>query len=225
MSRVAHSLRQSFIAGLLALLPVYVTVRLLLFAFSVLDSALGNVINAILALGVPGWDRYIPGLGIVATVALVTGAGWLLRYLVFKRVVHSIDAFLDRIPVVRSIHHASRQFIDLLRGTQSTPFQQVVLIEYPMPGRWTMALLSRDQVDDGNQGADDLVVVFVPSNHLHLGYPILIARSEVRPNDMKNEDAIKYFVSCGVLLQDPLPRTGRLPSLQPPADPPAPMAP
>lgn len=204
MRGLAHTLRQSFIAGLLALLPVYVTVRLILFAFELLDGALGHAVNALLGLGIPGWDRYVPGLGLLATVAVVTAVGWLLRYLLFKRVVQAVDGLLERIPIVRSIHHATRQFIDLLRGAQATPFQQVVLFEYPMPGRYTVGLLAREQVDDGRGGADDLVVVFVPSNHLHLGYPVLVRRSEVRPVDMKIEDAIKFFVSCGVLLQDPI---------------------
>ena len=215
MARLAHTLRQSFVAGLLALLPVYVTVRLLLFAFEVLDSALGKGINALLELGIPGWDRYVPGLGLVATVALITAAGWLLRYIVFKRVVHAIDGLLERIPVVRSIHLATRQFIDLLRGAQATPFEQVVLIEYPMPGRFTVGLLARDHVDDGRGGADDLVVVFVPSNHLHLGYPVVLPRGEVRPLDMKVEDAIKFFVSCGVLLNDPMDLSRKLPAPSP----------
>lgn len=219
MDRAMHTFRQSFVAGLLALLPVYVTVRLLVFAFEVLDGAIGKTLNRGLELLVPGWNLYVPGLGLLATVVLVTLVGWLLRYLVFKRVVSAVEDLLTRIPVVRSVHAASKQFIDLLRGTQSTPFRQVVLIEYPMPGRWTVGLLARDQVDDGRDGADDLVVVFVPSNHLHLGYPVVMPRKEVRPLDMKIEDAIKFFVSCGVLLQDPIVRDGALPPAAPPPAP------
>ena len=75
-----------------------------------------------------------------------------------------------------------------------------------MVGRQTLGLLARDRVTDDPD--DDRVVVFFPSNHLHLGYPVLLSRDDVTVIDMSVEDAIKFFVSCGVVAEDSLGRSG-----------------
>ena len=58
------------------------------------------------------------------------------------------------------------------------------MIEYPMPGRYMLALLTNETVDDARGGTDDFVVVFVPSNHLHLGHPVIVPRAHAHPVDM-----------------------------------------
>ncbi len=77
------------------------------------------------------------------------------------------------------------------------------MVEYPMPGRYMLALLTLEKIDDTRGGNDDLVVVFLPSNHLHLGHPLILARRHVYPIDMTPEEAIKYLVSCGAVLNAP----------------------
>lgn len=214
---IGSTLRQSFIAGLLVLLPVFVTVRVLYFVFEILDGALGKTLNRVLHVWIPGFEGYIPGIGLLATLLVVVGVGWFTRFVYVKQLLGAVDGLLSRIPFAKSIYNASKQFLELLRGSANLPFRHVVMIEYPMPGIWTMGLLARDQVDDGQAGAADMVVVFVPSNHLHLGYPVVMPREKVRPIQMKPEDAIKFFVSCGVLLHDPIRFDGVL-------GPPAPVA-
>jgi uncharacterized membrane protein len=66
-----------------------------------------------------------------------------------------------------------------------------------------LALLTRETVDDARGGADDFVVVFVPSNHLHLGHPVIVPRTHAHPIDMAPEEAIKYLVSAGSVLNVP----------------------
>ena len=211
MRKLLNWFRGNLVAGLLVLLPIYVTGRILLLLFNVLDGALGPTVNRFIQAAVPGWKLHVPGTGLVFTVILVVLVGWATRYLVFKRLIDWMDLVFAQIPLVRSIYAATRQFIDLLRGGGHTPFQQVVMIEYPMPGCWTMGLLSRSSVSTPEGEDSSRVVVFVPSNHLHLGYPVVLPRESVRPIEMAVEDAVKFFVSCGVLLNGTIRTDGRLP--------------
>ena len=199
------SLRQSFLAGLLALLPLFITWKVLSFAFSTVDSLLGDRLNDLLQ-GTTAITVHVPGLGLLATAVIILAIGYLSRKVFFKRGLELVEAAINRVPMVRSLYAASRQIVSPFTDNAKLPFSKVVLVEYPMVGRQTLGLLARDRVtDDPN---DDRVVVFFPSNHLHLGYPVLLSRDDVTVIDMSVEDAIKFFVSCGVVAEDSLGRSG-----------------
>jgi uncharacterized membrane protein len=201
---LAKTLRQSFIAGLLVLLPVLVTYKILAFAFVAVDGLFGPTINRLLSHTIPDWDLYLPGVGIVTTLLVVLGIGWFTRYLAFKRIVAWAEAGIERIPLASTIYKGVKQVVSPFTGkSDALPFTNVVMIEYPMPGRYSLGLLTCERVESGRGDDNDFVVVFLPSNHLHLGYPVIMARSQVHPIDMTPEEAIKYLVSCGAVLTVP----------------------
>jgi uncharacterized membrane protein len=202
--KLAKKLRQSFIAGLLVLLPVLVTYKILAFAFVAVDGLFGPTINRLLSHTIPNWNLYLPGVGIVTTLLVVLGIGYFTRYLAFKRIVHWAEAGIERIPLASTIYKGVKQVVSpFTDGTDALPFTNVVMIEYPMPGKYSLGLLTCDRVETRPGADDDFVVVFLPSNHLHLGYPVIMARSQVHPIDMTPEEAIKYLVSCGAVLTVP----------------------
>jgi uncharacterized membrane protein len=157
---------------------------------------LGKRTDALISL-LAGRPVHVPGLGLVATAALVLVIGVLANKLFFKRLVGSIEAGIERLPVVRSLYNASRQIVAPFTGESKQPFSRVVLVEYPMPGRWTLGLVAKERASA--VADDDRMVVFFPSNHLHLGYPVVLSRHDVTDIDMSVEDAVKFFVSCGVV--------------------------
>lgn len=196
MDWVRKNLRQSFLAGLIALLPLYITFKVLNIVFELVDKPLGARIDAVLTVlrGVP---THVPGLGLLLTLVVVLAIGGLTRLVVFRQVFRWVDLLLDRVPLVRQLYNASRQIVRPFTDAQALPFSEVVLAEYPMAGRWTLGFVaSRDL---SSMPGDDRVVVFFPSNHLHLGYPVLLSRAHITPIDMSVEDAVKFFVSCGVI--------------------------
>jgi uncharacterized membrane protein len=205
VQRITSSLRQSFLAGLLALLPLFITFQILSVVFAWVDGPLGRQINGMLA-ALTGQAIHIPGLGLLGTGVLVLLVGWLTRRVFFKRILAALEALIERVPVVRSLYNASRQIVVPFTDKEKLPFSKVVLVEYPMAGRHTLGLLAKEHVTE--DGDDDRVVVFFPSNHLHLGYPVILPRHDVTVIDMSVEDAVKFFVSCGVIGDDRLVRSG-----------------
>lgn len=218
------SIKQSFLAGLLALLPIFITWKILAVVFTMVDGVLGTKLNKLIQ-ATTGITWHIPGLGLLVTLALVVMIGALTRLVFFKRFLESFEAFIERVPVVRSLYNASRQIVVPFTDKAKLPFSEVVLVEYPMVGRHTIGLVAKARVTDDPD--DDRVVVFFPSNHLHLGYPVVLHRKDVVVIDMTVEEAVKFFVSCGVIGDDRLVRSnGRLIDVHPaPARVPAPSTP
>ena len=196
---LAASLRQSFLAGLLALLPLYITTKVLGIVFGLIDGPLGKLIDGVIHQ-TTGRDLHIPGLGLLGTALLVVLVGWLTRKVFFKQLLGLVEAVIDRVPIVRSLYNASRQIVSPFTGKEKLPFSKVCLVEYPMAGRHTLGLVAKERVTD--EPGDNRMVVFFPSNHLHLGYPVILPASDVTIIDMSVEDAVKFFVSCGVIGND-----------------------
>lgn len=196
--------RQTFVAGLIALLPLYITYKVLHIVFELVDRPLGGRLDLWIgdALGYP---VHVPGLGILITVVVVFVIGVLTRLVLFRQLLGLLDGLLERVPLVRSLYNASRQIVRPFTDEHALPFSDVVLVEYPMPGRFTLGFVANRHVATDEQ--DDRIVVFFPSNHLHLGYPVLLSRRDVTRIDMNVEDAVKFFVSCGAIAADGLVRS------------------
>lgn len=192
-------LRDNLLAGLLVTAPIGITLYILWFIFDHVDAPLGDRINALIH-ATTGFDLHIPGLGILATLVMLLLVGWLTRIALFRFLLKQVERLLSSVPIVRSLYSASRQIVRPFTEKEALPFSDVCLVEYPMPGRYTLGMIARQKVSA--DPLDDRVVVFFPSNHLHLGYPVILRRHEVQVIDMSVEDAIKFFVSCGVIAED-----------------------
>ncbi len=202
---LSHWLRQSFLAGLLALLPAFITYQVVSLLFNMVDGVLGDALNQGLR-ALTRSDIHVPGLGLLVTLLLVVGIGWLMRLVIVKRAHQLFERLVARVPLISSLYSASRQIVVPFTDRSHLPFSKVVLVEYPMAGRYTLGLVAKERVSD--EPDDDRMVVFFPSNHLHLGYPVVLSRHAVTVIDMSVEDAIKFFVSCGVVGDDRLVRSG-----------------
>lgn len=198
---VPSFLRQTFLAGLLTLLPLYITWVVLAIVFEMVDKPLGGRINDLISAAT-GTDVHVPGLGIICTVAIVLIIGLVTRVVFVRRIFEAIDKLIDRVPLVRSLYNASRQIVVPFTDKHALPFSEVVLVEYPMPGRYTLGFVAKQKLSDLD--GDDRIVVFFPSNHLHLGYPVVMSRKDVQTIDMTIEEAIKFMVSCGVVGEENL---------------------
>ncbi len=204
-SKWTDNLRRYFLTGLLALLPLFITFQVLSIVLGTVDGVLGKRTDALLSV-LFARPIHVPGLGLVVTAALVLVIGILANKLFFKRMISSIESGIERLPVVRSLYNASRQIVAPFTGESKQPFRRVVLVEYPMVGRWTLGFVAKENAS-ALEG-DDRLVVFFPSNHLHLGYPVILSRHDVTDIDMSVEEAVKFFVSCGVVGHEKLLMSG-----------------
>src|SRR2546430_1458735 len=128
-------LRRYFITGLIVFLPIAITISVLLWLFRVLDRFLGWLFT--LLFGEP-----VPGLGLVATIALIFLMGALTTNVLGRRLVGWFDRPMLRIPLARSIYSATKQLSDSVFLQQRAPFQRPVLVEWPRQGMYTVGFVT-----------------------------------------------------------------------------------
>ena len=201
------ALRRWLFAGLLVLAPLGITLWVLQWIIGTLDQTLLILPDA--------WqpDRLlghrIPGLGVLLALAIVLGVGAITSNIVGRKLVGWSDAVLHRIPVVRSIYSSVKQVSDTLFSPSGNAFRTAVLIQWPRPGMWTIALITGTPGGDvANHLQDDFVSVYVPTTpNPTSGYFMLLPRRDCIELRMSVDEALRYVISMGVVLPPTAPPT------------------
>jgi uncharacterized membrane protein len=124
--------------------------------------------------------------------------GLLAQNYLGRRLVRLVELIFDRLPFIRTVYSVVRQLIEPFSSEGGKSFRQVVMIEYPMKGRFAIGFVANENA--GKMRQNSLVTVFLPSNHLHLGYLVVMPAKDVISLDYSVEEALKMVVSCGIVI-------------------------
>ncbi len=195
-------LRRYIIAGLLLWVPLGVTLFVLSLFVDIMDRTLLLLPPDYRPENVLG--MHIPGLGIVLTLLVLIVTGVLVANLVGRRLVNYSEGILHRIPLVRTIYSASKNFAEVLFTDTSQAFKKVLLIEYPRKGVYSLCFqTSTDLEEIQARTREDVICVFVPTTpNPTSGFILMVPRSDVIELDMDVEAALKMIVSLGVVVPD-----------------------
>lgn len=200
-SRWADGLRRYFLAGLLVFLPIAITLWFIGWVIGLLDSVLDVLPNA--AHPNTYLPFAIPKLGAVVTLLLILFLGMLTRGVASRRFLAAWDNIFIQIPIFRGIYTAVQKLVQTFLG-QSNAQRQVVMIEYPRTGVFTVGFaMGRAWSHLEDKKNAPLVNVFVPTTpNPTSGFYLLVPSSEVTPLNMTMEEALKLITSSGLITPD-----------------------
>lgn len=153
------------------------------------------------------WDR-TPGMNLIGlAVAVVTiyFAGLVLGGYLGKRLYVRIEQLIAQVPGFKQLYPHVKKVVEMIFGESSSKaFTEVVLVEYPRKGIWTIGLLTSDGFNELREQAKGAVVsVFIPTSPTPMtGFVINVRREEAHPMKMSVEEALRYVISAGVLSPD-----------------------
>ena len=154
-------LSSTFLAGLLAVLPIMITAAVVMWLIGAAESLLGGLLNAVL----PG-PLYLPGMGLILAVLLIFLVGIGVRGVVFRQVLAWIEAAMNRIPLVKTVYGAVRDLTGLMSGDSNRRFSQVVTVQLPnMPIRLVGFVTVEDLAGSPMAGEQDEVAVYLPMSY------------------------------------------------------------
>lgn len=194
-------LKRYFVAGLLVLLPLWITFEALRFLIGLFDRSLLLLPAKYQPDVLLGFD--IPGFGIVVSVSIILLTGMLVANILGHRLVSWWERFLSKIPLVRSIYSAVKQIAEALFGAGDQTFQKVYLIQYPRPGLWTLAFQTSKNRGEAQMktGVVGTINLFVPTTpNPTSGFFIIASLHEVVELEMSVDDALKMVISGGVVV-------------------------
>lgn len=197
-TRWRDSLRVYFLAGLLVFLPVAITLWFIGWVIALLDSVLDVLPDALHPNAYLPFA--IPKLGAVVTLFLILFLGILTRGVATRRFLAAWENIFVKIPVFRGIYSAVQKLVQSFLG-QSNSQRQVVMIEYPRTGVFTIGFaMGRAWSHLEEKKNAQLVNVFVPTTpNPTSGFYLLVPISEVTPLNMTMEEALKLITSSGLI--------------------------
>jgi uncharacterized membrane protein len=196
-------LQNLFIAGLLVLLPISITVFILTFVFQKLDNLLSPAfVKLLILLGLPFREgQFIPGLGFVATIIIIIFTGLITKNILGRKLFGLGEIIVERIPVARSIYSGAKQIIDTVSKSQLDAFNKVVMVEYPRRGLFSLGFVTceaRGEIQENTK--KNVVNVFIPTTpNPTSGLLIFVPKEDIIPLSMTVEEGIKLVVSGGIV--------------------------
>lgn len=199
-------LRKYLLAGLLVWLPLGVTILILRFAVELMDRSLGLIPGRIRSgLVIPFVNinvTEIPGIGFALTVVILLITGVLTTNLIGSKMVAFGESVLERIPLVRSIYSAVKNFAEIVLGPGGQSFKKVLLIQYPRKGVWSLAFQTSTHLGEIQSRTEpEVVCTFVPTTpNPTSGFIIMVPRDEVIELEMDVDEGLKMIISLGVVV-------------------------
>ena len=168
---VLARLRNNFIAGVVVLIPIGITIYLTLFIIKISSKILPKELNP---------NHYlpydIPGVEIIISIILITFIGWLSLSFIGKKFLDIFNNILKRIPILRTIYSAFEQMLDIFKKRDENA-KNVVLVEYPRKGSWAVGFATKENKSEiSHKSKQNLINVFVPTtpnpvSYTHLTLP------------------------------------------------------
>tara|TARA_B000000557_G_scaffold154129_1_gene125074 strand:- start:305 stop:925 length:621 start_codon:yes stop_codon:yes gene_type:complete len=196
-------LRTIIVAGLLVWIPLGLTIFVIKLLIDLLGQTYLLIPPALRPENLIGTE--IPGIGVIVAIIVVLLTGLVTANYFGKSIVKAWDAFLDRIPFIRSIYSPLKKFSELVLSDQTQSFSKVLLIEYPRKGIYSLCFQTSKELGEvQNQAGEEMVCVYIPTTpNPTSGYIVLVPQNEVKELKMSVEDALKMIISLGVVVPDP----------------------
>ncbi|MEH7305091.1 DUF502 domain-containing protein, partial [Neobacillus drentensis] len=185
------SIVKNFINGILTIVPIILVIYVIYKTFLFLDGLLGNTLKPYLQ------EDYIPGIGLLSTLILITILGWLSTKYISGKIIRLIDILLDRIPVVKTIYSVIKDTVQSFLGEKKS-FSKVALVVVPGTEMRSLGFITSDQLEDFYSPLKDHVAVYIPQTFQVAGFTFLIPKEQVEIIDVKPEEAMKFILSGGM---------------------------
>jgi len=190
-----NALGKLFLKGLAVVIPVTLTLAILWWLATSAEQLMGTVLKFTLPTG---W--YVPGMGLVSGIALITLIGLLSHVLIFQKLFNLGEAIFHRLPLVKTIYTAIKDFIGYLNPDKDSGMSKVVMVQLPGQSFQLIGFVTREQFDDlpFTPTSEDPVAVYMPMSYQIGGYTLFLPRSSLTPLDIPFEQAMRLVLTGAV---------------------------
>jgi uncharacterized membrane protein len=195
-----NTLGKLFLKGLAVVIPAALTLAILWWLARGSERILGGVLSESLPAG---W--YIPGMGLLAALAITVLVGLLTHVILFQKLFAVGEAILNRLPLVKSIYSAIKDFMAYLSPDSKAAMRKVVLVKPPGQEFELIGFVTREDFSrlPVQLTVEEPVAVYLPFSYQIGGYTLFLPRDCLTPIDMSFEEAMKLVLTGAVTREEP----------------------
>lgn len=190
-----NAIGKLFLQGLIVVIPATLTIAILWWLVITAERLLRTVLVQFLP---EGW--YIPGMGVVSAAAITVLVGLLSHVIIFQRVFEFGERLLERLPLVKTIYSAIKDFIGYFSPQGSQAMSKVVLVRIPGHDFEQIGFVTREDFSrlPLQLTIDDPVAVYLPMSYQVGGYTLFLPLTALTPVDMTFEEGMKLVLTGAV---------------------------
>jgi uncharacterized membrane protein len=189
-----RKLSRTFLTGLVAVLPIMVTLAVVLWFLGVADKFFGGFVRW-LAPDTASW----PGVGLLISLVLIFVIGLLMQAVFFREFIRWLEEQLERVPLIKTVYSAVRDLTGFFSKKEESRFGQVVIVNLPNQPFRMLGFITVENLDAfGLANGEDQVAVYLPMSYQIGGYTILLPRACLTEVDMSFEDAMRFLITAGL---------------------------
>ncbi len=197
--------RVNFLTGLAVLLPAVVSIALVVWLFGTVS----NITDTLLFFLPRRWTHEAGGTGpvywhwslvaLLFAILLISQFGRLTRYYVGRQIIQLLDTALLSIPLLNKVYATLKQVNDAFSSSKKSSFRQVVLVEFPRLGQYSVGFVTGEQHQEvQSKTREQVVSVFIPTTpNPTTGFLVLVPERSLTRLDMSVADGIKFIISLG----------------------------
>jgi uncharacterized membrane protein len=200
-----RSIRNSFIAGVVVILPLGVTIIVINFLLDRLGTPASNFLFWYLDRdwrSLPAVEFTLEIISVVGVFLLITLLGYTSRFFVGRFVFSSLEKLFDRVPFINTVYRTVKQIVDTFGQQKKAVFQEVVLIEYPRPHCYALGFLtSTARGETQAVTGEHIVNIFVPTTpNPTSGFLLMLPEQDIKRLTMSVTDGMKLIISGGAVV-------------------------
>lgn len=189
------SVSKIFLSGLVAILPMAVTIYILYWLGSAAENRLGGLIKILLPA-----EYYWTGMGLIAGIALVFVVGLMLNALVVRNLLGWSEAWLAKVPLVKTLYGSIRDLMKFVSNSKGKQLGQVVTVKIGEPDIIVLGFLTNENVGFIDKTLrPDLVAVYLPLSYQIGGHTVLVPRSTVKLAELPMNEAMRFAITAGMV--------------------------
>jgi uncharacterized membrane protein len=190
-----NTIGKLFLKGLAVVIPAVLTLAIFWWMARGAERLLGGLIIRFLP---EGW--YIPGMGVVSALAITILIGLLTHVILFQKLFDLGDRIINRLPLIKTIYSAIKDFMGYLSPDGSNAMSKVVLVKIPGQAFEMLGFVTREEFSrlPLNLTVDDPIAVYLPMSYQIGGYTLFLPRSCLTPVDISFEDGMKLVLTGSV---------------------------
>ncbi|MFC1719944.1 DUF502 domain-containing protein [Pseudomonadota bacterium] len=194
-----NALGKLFLKGLVVVIPVSLTMAIMWWLAREAEQLLGGLLKAFLP---EGW--YIPGMGVVSAMAITILIGLLTHIILFQKLFAFGDTVFQRLPLVKTIYSALKDFIAYLSPDSQIGLSKVVLVKIPGQEFEQLGFVTREDFSrlPVQLTVEDPIAVYLPMSYQIGGYTLFLPRYCLTPLDMSFEEGMKLVITGTIISRE-----------------------
>jgi len=194
-AKIADYLWTLFLSGLITILPLTLTAMFFNASLKLLKGWLEPIYKMM-----PPTLQAIPYAEIILVIIGIFLIGTILNLFIIRSLILSVESILFRLPLIRPVYSGIRQLVRAFSFQDKISFKQVVMVEFPRKGIYSLGFLTSEVPDELHKDPQQLYNVFMPTTpNPTSGFFIMVPETDIVKVDLTRQEAMALIISGGII--------------------------